>query len=222
MASVALKIGKLTCHYAKADSDTLIYMLFPMDSMDVIVEKAAHIYGVSVVGITGMDWDDDLTPWPAPGAPSGCAPFKGEAENFLTTLIDYVIPKVEERLNLTPERRDLLGISLSGLFSLWQWMECDAFDNIASISGSFWYNGFVEWLQKNIKLKSGKAYFSLGDMEEHTKVPQFKSVGEDTRKVIELLQSEGIQTELRMVPGNHYQDAIPRLQMALDYLYPRN
>ncbi|MDE6638872.1 MAG: hypothetical protein K2K32_11640 [Muribaculaceae bacterium] len=36
---------------------------------------------------------------------------------------------------------------MSGLFALWQWMVCDTFRNIASLSGSFWYEGFMEWMK---------------------------------------------------------------------------
>lgn len=37
---------------------------------------------------------------------------------------------------------EMAGVSLSGLFALWQWLMNDTFRNIISLSGSFWYAGF--------------------------------------------------------------------------------
>lgn len=213
-----LKFGNVKCHCVAGNPDRVLYMLFPMDQMDDICMAGAEHYNVSVVGITGMDWDDDMTPWPAPGAPSGCAPFQGKAGQFLDLLQNQIVPACEREMAIEHPTRYLLGVSLSGLFALWQWMVSDVFDDIASISGSFWYNGFTDWLSEEVHAKPGRAYFSLGDREEHTSVPQFKSVAEDTRQVVSLLQEAGIDTEFRIVPGNHYQYALQRMEWALDWL----
>lgn len=109
---------------------------------------------------------------------------------------------------------------MSGLFALWQWMVCDTFANIASLSGSFWYQGFLEWM-KSIKIpaKTGKGFFLLGDKESKSKVKAFNSVGENTTEILNLLRNAGIDVEFQSVPGDHYSDAIPRLKMAFSALY---
>ncbi|MDE6007225.1 MAG: hypothetical protein K2G67_06705 [Muribaculaceae bacterium] len=216
------QIGNLTCLWARNEESTrIIYVLSPLEATGKWVDDASKRYDSSLVVITGMDWDNDLTPWPAPGVPAGSPDFKGLAAEFLATLRSDVIPKINDLMGINHKdyEYDLLGISLSGLFTLWQWVECDLFRSIASISGSFWYEGFTEWLSKQkIPHKQGRAYFSLGDQESKSPVPEFRSVGEDTESVISTLKSNGISTEFRSVRGNHFQYGNERLEMALEFL----
>ncbi len=134
----------------------------PTDILSGWVEQAAEKYGLSIIVITGMEWQDVLSPWPAKGVPDGKTDFKGEAPAFLNLLNGMVIPRIEQQLGFKgkPERA-LVGASMSGLFSLWQWMLCDTFDNIASLSGSFWYEVFLNWMNsRSIPPKNGRAFFS--------------------------------------------------------------
>lgn len=182
------------------------------------IETAARKYGVTMVAVTGMDWQNVFSPWPAPGVPKGDPDFKGESPEFLKLLQEKVIPQVESELGMCANmERSLIGVSMSGLFALWQWMVCDTFHNIASLSGSFWYEGFMAWMKSlTIPAKSGKAYFLLGDHESKSKV--FGTVGENTRDIIALLRGAGIDVEFQSVPGNHYSDPIPRLDRAFTAL----
>ena len=108
---------------------------------------------------------------------------------------------------------------MSGLFALWQWLLCDTFFNIASLSGSFWYEGFIPWMQGlKIPRRQGEAFFLLGDREAQSKV--FGTVAEDTREAIRLLDAADIRTCFKSVPGNHYSDPIPRLDDAMSCLEP--
>lgn len=88
------------------------------------------------------------------------------------------------------------------------------------MSGSFWYEGFLDWM-KCIKIpsKSGKGFFLLGDKESKSKVKAFNSVSENTKEILTLLKNAGIDVEFQSVPGDHYSDAIPRLEKAFTGLY---
>lgn len=229
----SVNIGHLHCYIAAESATHFIYVLYPFDDIEAWAQQAARTLGITLVSITGMDWDDDLTPWPAPGAPTGSAPFRGLAADFLAYIQKNVIPAVEQSVlqKLAPDpktdstttvTRDLIGVSLSGLFALWQWAVCDTFHSVASISGSFWYPGFAEWFAKNMHApKQGKAWFCLGRQEPHTTVPQFRPVGTDTQSVLHTLQALHIPASFTWVPGNHYQDALPRLTLALRALAAR-
>ncbi len=192
-----------------------------MDMLGGWIEEAAARYGVNIAVITGMDWQNVFSPWPAPGVPKGTEAFKGEAPQFLKLLREEVVPQIEAALGLGPDvERSLVGVSMSGLFTLWQWMVCDTFRNIASLSGSFWYEGFVEWMKKiPVPAKAGEAYFLLGDQETKSNVKTFNTVGAATQEIISLLRAAGIKTEFQSVPGNHYADAIPRLERAFSALF---
>lgn len=201
--------------------DRIAYILYPMDMLADWIGPATEKYGVTIVVITGMDWQNVFSPWAAPGVPKGTADFKGESPEFLRLLQHTVIPRIETELGVDGDvERTLVGVSMSGLFALWQWMLCDIFLNIASLSGSFWYEGFVAWIKtRSIPRKSGKGFFLLGDAESKSKVKAFSTVGADTREIIKLLSDAGIDVEFQSVPGNHYANPIPRLDRAFAALY---
>ncbi len=140
MKTETYELGKL--HYlccSNPDSGKVAYILYPLNRLKKWIEPAAKEFGISIVVMTGMDWDNDLTPWPASGVPEGDPDFKGLAQNFFNELTQKIIPVLEASMNLcTDVERSLVGISLSGLFTLWQWPQSEFFNNIAMLSGSFW------------------------------------------------------------------------------------
>ncbi len=217
-----IRIGKLNCLYSKIKTtEKIAYILYPMNILSDWIEPASEKYDVTIVVVTGMDWQNVFSPWEAKGVPAGSANFKGEAPEFLKLLQQKVIPTVETTLGIGSDaERTLVGVSMSGLFALWQWMLCDTFQNMASLSGSFWFEGFIDWMRSRIiPSKSGNAFFLLGDKESQSKVKTFDIVGQNTQEIISLLQANGIHTEFECVPGNHYANPIPRLDKAFTALY---
>lgn len=217
----AFTIANLRVMAAGSTTDRICYILYPFDGLGGWIEEASEKFGVSIAAISGMDWDDDLTPWPAKGEPPGCPDFRGRADAFLAQLKNRVMPEVERRLGIAPDAElTLAGVSLSGLFTLWQWMIDDTFDNVISLSGSFWYDGFVEWVRSRPVLeKSGRAYFLLGDKEARTNVKAFQSVQTDTAEIIDYLHAGGIDDTFELVPGNHYQYGEQRLTRAFTWMF---
>ena len=216
-----LQIENLSCLCSSViNKNKIAYVLYPMDILADWIEPAAEKYNVTIVAITGMDWQNVFSPWPAPGVPKGDPDFKGESPDFLKLLQTKVIPEVEKSLNMdSASERNLIGVSMSGLFALWQWMVCDTFKSIASLSGSFWYEGFIEWMRKiKIPEKAGKGFFLLGDQESKSNVRAFNSVGVDTAEIINMLKDAHINVEFAGVPGNHFSDPIPRLNKAFTAL----
>lgn len=214
-------IANLKITVAAGATDRMCYVLYPSDSLGNWIGESVRKFGVSIAVITGMDWDNDLTPWPAKGVPPGCPDFQGNAPAFLSTLINYVLPEVERRLGIEPGvERTLAGDSLSGLFALWQWMRNDTFANIISLSGSYWYEGFMEWIESHpVPVKTGKAYFLLGNMESQTKVKAFQPVQTDTEKIVKYLRENGINDFFELVPGTHYQYGQRRLTRAFSWMF---
>ena len=205
-----------------SNSRGIAYVLYPMDILDSWIEKAAESHNVTIVVITGMDWDNVFSPWPAPGQPPGSPDFQGDSMEFLRKLTSEVVPPIENQLGFEGKDpvRSLVGVSMSGLFALWQWLICDTFTNIASLSGSFWFPGFLEWVKKTgIPQKTGKGYFLLGKKESKSSVKAFDSVGANTREIIALLQNAGVDVEFESVPGDHFTDPVGRLDKAFTALY---
>lgn len=200
----------------------IAYILYPMDgSLDHWIDSVAKKYRTTIVVITGMDWQNVFSPWPAKGVPAGSPDFKGESTKFLNILQQTVIPKIESVLSYkaNPERT-LVGVSMSGLFALWQWILCDTFTNIASLSGSFWYEGFMDWVKAHpVSHKNGTAFFLLGDQEAKSSISAFQTVSINTAAIIDLLKKEGVKVIFQSVPGNHYSNPITRLDIAFSALY---
>ena len=216
-----LETDGLDCLCCPSDNkDRIVYILYPMDTLAGWIEPAAAKYNTTIVVITGMDWQNAFSPWPAKGVPEGSPDFKGESPAFLEILQHSVIPCVERGLGFSPApERTLIGVSMSGLFALWQWMQSDAFTNIACLSGSFWYEDFAEWIKTvRIPSKNGRAYFLLGDREARSKVKAFATVADKTQEVIALLHGAGIATEFQLVPGTHYSHPLERLDLAFTAL----
>lgn len=217
-----IKIGNLSCLCSSViNKEKIAYILYPLDILGNWIEPAAEKYGVTIVVVTGMDWQNVFSPWPAPGVPKGDPDFKGESPQFLELLQKDVIPQIESTLQIAEgAERNLVGGSMSGLFALWQWMVCDTFTSIASLSGSFWYEGFLNWMEHiEIPHKSGMGFFLLGNQESKSNVKAFQSVGTNTNTILNLLKSAGIKVEFESVSGNHFVDAIPRLEKAFTALY---
>lgn len=218
-----IKINDMHCLCSDYISgDKIAYILYPMDGfLDRWIEIAAKKYGTTIVVITDMEWQNVFSPWPAKGVPAGSADFKGESPEYLNMLQQTVIPKIESALGYraNPERA-LVGVSMSGLFALWQWILCDTFDNIACLSGSFWYEGFMDWIKAHpVSHKDGTAFFLLGNQEAKSSIREFQTVGVNTATIIDLLKKEGVKVMFRSVPGNHYSKPIPRLDAAFSALY---
>ncbi|MDE5793140.1 MAG: hypothetical protein K2I08_00285, partial [Muribaculaceae bacterium] len=75
-----IDIENLSCLCSSTVSkDRIAYILYPMDMLAGWIEPAARKYGVTIVVLTGMDWQNVFSPWPAPGVPKGSEDFKGES-----------------------------------------------------------------------------------------------------------------------------------------------
>lgn len=211
----------MNCKIFKYDgSRKVCYLILPMEIGDDAMKELTIAYKMNLVEVFNIDWDNVLTPWPEKNVFPGEEDFKGEAPDFLKFLQERVIPDIEKKLAIDGAiRRQLLGISLSGLFAVWAWTQCDTFIDIASISGSFWFDGFPEWLATKGKVtKPGFIYLSLGDQEGKTKVKRFQPVEKATAEVAMTLREDGAQVVYETTPGPHHAPMIPRIRLALDRL----
>lgn len=210
------KIGKVTCDYVENEGAGICYIMSPMPLDGSKVSALSVLYGCKIVVVHGMEWNDDFTPWQAPGILPKDADFKGLANEFLSFLRESLMPEMEGVLGVeSSAHRTIIGISLSGMFALWAWMQGDDFVNIASISGSFWYDGFVDWFRQTDKCcKKGIAYFSLGDKEAKDSNPRFGKVGACTADVVAILNEAKISAIFELTVGSHFAPVFPRLEKA--------
>ena len=208
----------------KQSTNKICYMILPegikgdlYDGLKGLAEK----YGVSIVVIEDVNWNDDMTPWPAIGVFKKAKPFGGRAASFLNKLANEIIPNTERELGIENTERALLGVSLSGLFAVWAAFNTDVFANIISISGSLWYDGFIEWMKEQTpspQLK--KVCMLLGEKEKNAKDKRMATVEERTLAAANLLKSKTqADVVFELVEGTHFSPIMPRLERAFEVVF---
>lgn len=204
----------------KQNTNKICYMILPegvkgdlCDGLKGLSEK----HGISIVVIEDVNWNDDLTPWPAVGVFKKAKPFGGKAAAFLNKLTNEIIPEAERDLGIEDAERTLLGVSLSGLFAVWSAFNTDAFTNIISISGSLWYDGFVEWMKEQTpspQLK--KICMLLGEKEKNAKEKRMATVEERSLAAADILKEKSQATvTFELVEGTHFSPILPRMERAM-------
>ena len=182
---------------------------------------AARLGGVPLVlaAVDGADWEKDLSPWPAPKVFRRGHDFAGGANAYLRRLTETVVPGVEESLAFTPRFRAVAGYSLAGLFAVYALYRTDIFDRAASVSGSLWYDGFLDFMGRNSpKRKPDKVYFSLGDRESRTGDRRLSTGGTCTAEAERLMRGLGAVSVLELYRGNHFADVPERIAKGLRWL----
>lgn len=223
--TTTIEIDKVRCVCVKRDeSKRIVYMIYPdvngFSDDWLKMQAAKHDCSIVVIYVALNDWNNCLTPWPEPGETKGAEPFGGKAADFMTAIQSMIIPETNKALVISEvSERNLIGVSLGGLFTLWQWMKYDTFNSIACLSGSFWYNGFIEWFEKlSAPQKTGHAYFLLGKDEPKSKVKAFRPVGVNTELIVSKLKADGISVKFDPVDGDHFANPIQRAESALNAL----
>jgi predicted alpha/beta superfamily hydrolase len=173
----------------------------------------------AAVSITGVDWDSQLTPWPAPKAFRGGRPFSGNADEHLAAITGSVISEAESCLGCTIRRRIIAGYSLAGLFAVYSLFRTDAFNAAASGSGSFWFDAFADFAESSpLASSSPQVYLSLGDLESHTSNTRLAAVGDCTERVKSALESKGASVTYEMNHGGHFDEEEARMERAYRFM----
>lgn len=177
---------------------------------------------MAVLSLEGAQWDRDYTPWPAQG-PKGRA-FSGGAPAFLQTLVEEIVPWAEAELPILTGRahRCLAGYSLGGLAALYGGLETGAFERLASVSGSLWYPGWVEYLQGRLATASVPlgVYCSLGKAEAKTRFGPMAACAADTERTVELFRASLGEQKVcfEWNNGPHFFELTERMLKALRHL----
>ena len=202
------------------DSSSIIYIILPhrlpAEELTAIEELSTR-FETNIVTISEMDWNNDMTPWKSPAIKEG--EFGGRASQFLDRLKGDIFFNLESSLQIRNPKRYLIGLSLAGLFSVWACIMKPLFEGVASISGSFWYDGFADWLMKQEDLKCVRFYVSMGEKEKETKVKRFANIEEDTMKVVETLMLKGAEVAFEVTEGGHNSPVLPRIEKSVVSLF---
>ena len=180
-------------------------------------ERISEMVGQDIViaALDGVDWNNDLTPWRAPGLRSG--EFGDGAEKSLCALTADVRPMTLERLSVEEYELYLAGYSLAGLFAVWAATRTDIFAGVASVSGSLWYDGFIDYLT-GARLLVPEIYFSVGEAESRTRSQRLAGVVDMTSTAYIIAKGQKIETTMRLNPGGHFSEPEKRCADAVRWL----
>ena len=171
-----------------------------------------------LVSVTGLRWDEELSPWQHGPVVSQSDHFTGEAEQYARFLTEKIIPSAEEILP-KPCFRVIAGYSMGGLFALYAPYITEAFSKAVSASGSVWYPGFVEYVKAHDFLQAPDAiYLSLGDKESRTKNQYLSRTENCMNELHSIYQSKGIDSVFELNQGNHFRDVPYRLAKGIAWV----
>ena len=177
--------------------------------------------GFLLAAYESESWNDDFSPWAAQ-AVFGTEAFGGKGEDTFEWLTACCMPFVER--GMCEIARFPVGYSLAGLFSLWVYCKCELFAGVVSCSASLWYEGWLEYVQKqSMKVRENKSmyhYMSLGDKEHQTKNKRMAAVRDCTKETYVLLC--GHQPHQRDIlewnHGGHFAQPDLRIAKGIDWI----
>lgn len=213
-------VGRFTLTVFGAESAAPRPVLYlHQDAQNAAAVRHAAPFDYTLVCIDGTDWDGDFSPWPAPRAFKAGDDFSGGASAYLRTLTNEILPAAEKILSFTPETRGLIGYSMAGLFAAYALYETDAFQWFASVSGSLWFDGFLDYTLKSGKRPAPeKLYLSLGDRESMTKNARLSAVARCTEQFYDHIRESCGACRYEMNKGGHFDDPPGRIARAVAWL----
>lgn len=217
--------------YYKNDENYPVVYINGEDNIREIMEDLESHFGVDcsafiAISVMSEEWNEDFTPWPAPALTKKSESFKGGAASYLNFLADTIKPFIDEHYKTRPEPSNtaLIGYSLGGLTALYALYTINAFGKIGSMSGSLWYDGWIEFMDSHMPANaSSRVYMSLGRGEEHSRNQRMAKVGNCTRKAALILEKQLEFKEnliLEWNEGGHFSEVPNRFKRALLWLMP--
>lgn len=172
-----------------------------------------------LLSIKPKNWNDDFTPWAAPAFRAGEAAPQGRADAYLSCLTKEIKSYMDAHYRTKPEPQDtaLFGYSLGGLTAVCAIYKTTAFGAVAGLSGSLWFDGFCEWMEREKPLRTDlRVYLSLGKKESRSKNLRMAKVAECTQRAKEILAAQLKKpVHFDWNEGGHFHDIEGRFAKAI-------
>lgn len=175
-----------------------------------------------IVAISTNDRLADYTPWAAKALSNKFPDFKGKADHYLTYIEKTLKPFIDTEYATLSDLSHtyLMGFSLGGLVSIYAMLKTQCFGNIISISGSFWYPNWIEYIEKaNILNPSINLLLLAGKNEGRNKVTLQKDAFLFTKRTHDILQIKlNKAIPLLIDEGEHHDFQPERYSKALQWI----
>ncbi|MFS0838458.1 alpha/beta hydrolase [Paenibacillus sp. 1P03SA] len=200
----------------------VMYVNDPTDYMDTVSNEAVtrmeelfrekKLPEMILVGLEPHERLDEYTPWPAKALVESVQDFGGFGGKYLNLVVHELKPYIDARYETRtgPADTGMIGASLGGLISMFAAFEHPGvFGKIGCISGSFWYEGFTEYMaERRLADEGQRFYMYVGDQEGVGKQTIQSAMMARTRQAYTLLADSGFGgAGLRLVigEGGHHQ-----------------
>lgn len=171
-----------------------------------------------LVSISGIHWDEEMSPWAHEPVVSKDDNFTGEADAFLNILETGIIPRVHEYLPNSGVAV-LNGYSMGGLFTLYAAHKSSSFSAYAAPSGSVWFPDFLDYVRDNGFTKEPKAiYLSIGDRESRTRNSYLSQTESIMKELSEIYLARNISVTFELNKGNHFKGVNNRIAKGLKWV----
>lgn len=225
-----------TCLLYERGTPKAVFVYFTMPRGELEYNQLVNeIYGddFALMIYEIRDWNNELSPWPADDL-VGNGDFAGNAldtyEEIKASLLPYIHNQYGTKINIIP-----CGYSLAGLFSLWIFHESftdNLFAGVISCSGSTWYPGWIEYIQRKDKEWQDKSYFSsnnssskytylsVGGKEASSANPYLREVINTAKLQHKLfLDNPAIaQSQFELNRGGHFAVVAKRMAKGINWL----
>lgn len=179
-----------------------------------------------LVGIPASDRISEYTPWPAKALNKRFLDFGGGGSEHLVFLQNQIMPRIQEMFHCdsNPESNAIMGYSLGGLLSVYSLFVTEKFGHISSISGSFWYNGWTQFIEKTYLVNpSADIYISSGRNEGGRAQDIKKNAARATEQTFRFLENAlpSNNVYLEWNSYGHHDNIGFKFEAALSYLNQR-
>ena len=201
---------RLVTVYPAGPSAPAVYCSDYIESGEEVIEECRRLGAppFSLITVSSLSWDADLSPWPHDPVVSRGADFRGLAGDYLRFLLHEVIPCADGIIGGAPSARHIAGYSMAGLFAIWSLFETDAFESAAAPSGSLWYPGFRDFFMGHqFAGKPRRAYFSIGNRETRTRNQYMRQNADIMKELSAECIKRGTESAFEENPGNHFVDS---------------
>ncbi|GAA3399599.1 alpha/beta hydrolase [Paenibacillus hodogayensis] len=202
----------------KGDSLTVLEAMFGSGELEPLL----------LVGVEPKERLNEYTPWPARALVEEFADFGGQGAGYIDFLEDELKPFVDKHYRTKPCRADtgIIGASLGGLVSMYAaYTRPDLFGGIGSLSGSYWYEGFVGYMRHNpLGRQDLRIYMYVGGAEGANKTTLQKDMIARTKEAHGLLLEQGLGRRLAPLTiedgaGHEWSCFIKRFPEALRWMF---
>ncbi|SHK41916.1 hypothetical protein SAMN02745163_03759 [Clostridium cavendishii DSM 21758] len=175
-----------------------------------------------IVGISSENRLDDYTPWPADSLTTKFPPFGGKGDKYLDFIVNTLKPYIDKNYPTLSNIKNtfMMGFSLGGLIALYSAFNYKEFGNIVSISGSFWYECWIEYINNNDVINTNLNLLMIsGKNEGKNKLTRHKDSYLYTLNTNKIMNTKLInEVPLILDDFKHHENQVNRYTLALKWI----